>query len=86
MASTVFNPSATWASGNRFTATTETDIMLSNPSNGVLRWAITADDTAPAISAAFGHPVRPNNSTSMQLMPGERIWFAGANAIATLEV
>ena len=74
-----------WTVGNRFIAAADTDILLSNPSSDYVYFALTLDDTAPAISANRANPLKPMSVQPMQLRLGERLWMAGESAFAVIE-
>lgn len=87
MASTPYDTlTADWSATNRYTANTAVDILLSNPSSGIVYFALTSDDTMPALSAKRAHPLRPKSGQPMQLSIGERLWIAGEDAFAVIEV
>jgi hypothetical protein len=63
----------------------EGDVTLSVPSTTGVRWAITEGATAPAF--VEGHPLRIQETTSMRLATGERLWLRGrARVLVTAEV
>ncbi|MCB1313111.1 MAG: hypothetical protein KDK29_15105 [Sedimentitalea sp.] len=87
MASTAFNTlEKDWDPVSRFTAATDVDVLLSNTSSAFAFFSITADDTAPGIDPRSAHPLQPMTGRAMQLRAGERLWLAGMNANAVLEV
>lgn len=77
MATTTYEMTGNWDATNRITAVAEMDILLANPSAGVLHWAITADDVAPPNPRTLYVPMMPSGSRAMILQAGERLWFAG---------
>lgn len=86
MASTAYDAlTKNWTVESRFTAAADTDILLSNPSNEIVHFSLTVDDSAPAISPARGHPLKPLSVLAMQLKSGERLWLSGENAFAVIE-
>lgn len=68
--------SAEWLSGNRYTASGETDIRLSNTGPNKLVWAMTDDDTAPAITPRRGHPIASGDYAAMIMPAGQRLWIS----------
>ena len=88
MASTVFDLTDDWSATNRYTAAADVDIQISATSGGDVRFDITPDDTAPAIPAGNGHPVRAGRTQALQLKTGDRLWLVttSAGARATLGV
>lgn len=84
MATIAFSLAAGWDPANRHTATGETDIILSNTGGRVVNWVLTTSDALPTLAASQGHPLLPYQSRAMKLVDGERIWFAGAGATASL--
>lgn len=86
MASTAFDKlKNTWEPANRFTATVDTDVLLTCTSGHMVRWSITLDDNPPTIPVGHGHIVEEYKNIGMTLKSGERLWLAG-DATATLEV
>lgn len=87
MASTAYSAlEKDWTSNSRFTAATDVDILVSNTSNAFAFFAITASDNPPAIDPRSAHPLQPMTGRAMQLRAGERLWIAGTNANAVIEV
>ncbi|MEP3333849.1 hypothetical protein [Sedimentitalea sp.] len=86
MATTAYSLSADWNAANRYTSSGETDIILSNTSGRVVNWVLTTSDTTPSLGAAQGHPLLPYQSRAMKLLEGERLWFSGAGASASLGI
>jgi len=86
MATTPYTLFANWDAANRHTASGETDIILSNTGGRIVSWVLTTSDTTPTLPIGQGHPLMPFRSRAMKLAAGERIWFAGAGATASLGV
>ena len=84
MATTAYTLQDNWNADDRYTAIGETDIILSNTGARVVTWTLTNDNQAPAVSVKQGHPILPFRSQAMKLADGERIWFAGSGATASL--
>lgn len=65
----------------RYTAAADVDILITNPTNSFahsLRFLITTDDTVPAASSfVTAGEIRSGRDKALQLLTGERIWFAG---------
>lgn len=75
-----------WSASHRYTATADVDILLSNPSSGILYFALTTSDTNPGIEPRRAHPLRPKSGRPMRLTTGERLWLAGEDSFAVIEV
>jgi len=87
MTTTVLTVGKLWAAAGRYTASGETEIMLSNTGGGMQRWATTADDTAPTILPNQAHPLPPLTSRAMTLPDTVRLWVVGASkGTAAIEV
>lgn len=86
MTTTAYTLANKWQAGNRYTASGETDIILSNTGGRMVTWALTNNNTKPAIAVSQGHPLLPYQNQTMKLADGERIWIAGAGALASLGV
>ena len=69
-----------WEVSNRHTAAADQDILLTNTSGYVAYFEITTTDDLPGVHVRKAHPVRPGRSVPMQLMAGERHWFAGVQS------
>ncbi|KIC15014.1 hypothetical protein [Leisingera sp. ANG-Vp] len=78
--------SDSWDVSKRHTAADDQDILLTNTSGYVAYFEITTTDDLPGVHARKAHPVRPGRSVPMQLKSGERLWFAGESASASLLV
>lgn len=79
MATTQLEADKTWVadSNHRYTASGDTDILLSNHSQtGRLYFTITANDTLPTIDPARASFVPSDRHLPMQLLAGERLWLA----------
>lgn len=85
MATSVLDVGLGWSSAARYTASGETEIMLSNSGGGLMFWAITAGDTAPTVVVRKCHPLKALQSIAMTLADTERLWIAGANGSAAVE-
>lgn len=86
MASTPFDTlTPNWSAANRFTASADTDILLSNPSSDIVFFALTTDDTVPAIPVRRSNPLKPLGTRPMRLFSGERLWIAGESSFAVIE-
>lgn len=86
MASTYFDLEDDWSATNRYTAAADVDILVSNSGGYAVRWSITSNDTAPTIPVSRAHVLGIGDRLPLQLSSGERLWLAGTNADATLEV
>jgi hypothetical protein len=86
MATTAYTLLDTWDAVNRHTAVGETDVILSNTGGRVVTWALTSNNVQPSVAVSQGHPLLPYLSQSMRLRDGERLWFAGAGATASLGI
>jgi hypothetical protein len=86
MATTAYSLVEDWIAQNRYTASGDTDIILSNTGARIVTWSLTDTNAKPQITVKQGHPVLPFQSRAMRLKDGERIWFAGENATASLGV
>ena len=87
MASTPYDVlNDSWSAENRYTAGSAVDILLSNPSSGIVYFALTSDDSQPVVEPKRSHPLRPKSGQPMQLSAGERLWIAGEDAFAVIEV
>ncbi|MFK7754846.1 MAG: hypothetical protein AB8B51_20160 [Sedimentitalea sp.] len=75
-----------WSSVSRFTAIAAVDVLLSNPSSGIVYFALTDSNTAPDLEMGRANPLRPKSGRPMQLRAGERLWMAGEDAFAVIEV
>lgn len=86
MTTTAYTLANNWQAGNRYIASGETDIILSNTGGRLVNWALTDSNVKPEIAVSQGHPLLPYQSQTMKLSDGERIWFAGSGASASLGV
>lgn len=81
--------SVDWSESARYTASEDIDIGIGNPSVGagqVVRYARTDDDNVPTLSITSANVLQPGETKGMQLLNGERIWFAGvAGHLVTLD-
>jgi hypothetical protein len=82
---------ATWNAAARITATGDTPVYLPNTADKIVYWALTEDDTAPAMAEAQGNPVTPFvapyrdlSAISMTLQDGERLWLVSPDGNVTL--
>lgn len=76
MASQTFALTDAWDATNRYTASGETDIILSNVGgNSNLQFDLTGDDSPPAQDV--GHRIKAGESRAMTLNDGERLWMRG---------
>lgn len=82
---TIYDLVTGWSATNRYTASGDTDVLVSNVGGGWLRWATTTDDTAPTIPYSSGHMIKPGEGRAMTLADGARLWLAGTDK-AALEV
>lgn len=82
---TIYTLTSEWNATNRYTAGSETDVLLSNVGRGWLRWATTTTTTAPTILENTGHKVSGNNPRAMTLAAGTYLWLVGEGK-AALEV
>ncbi|ANT39925.1 hypothetical protein RGUI_4120 [Rhodovulum sp. P5] len=79
MPTTLYTLDADWSASARFTAATDMDINIGNPSTWArLSWDLTTDDTPPAVAPALATPMLPGAEKGLQLRAGERLWLAGA--------
>lgn len=83
---TTYTLTGAWSSTNRYTAGSETDVLLSNTGTGLMRFATTTDDTAPTLDVAEAHPLQNGQGRAMTLAAGTRLWLAGAGQTAAIEV
>ncbi|RBO54642.1 hypothetical protein DSD19_04500 [Rhodovulum sp. BSW8] len=69
--------SKTWTPVARITAVGDTGVLMTNPSPAYpIFYAISADDTAPLLSAEQGHSIETNGERALTLRDGERLWVA----------
>lgn len=89
MASTVINALENWDVSARYTASGETDVMLSHPKDShhskLARYVTTMSDDLPTIDAALGHPLLPLGKEYMTLRDGERLWVVGPATLVVEE-
>lgn len=83
---TLFRPVATWSDANRYTASGDTDIILSSSGAGTLYFWRTTDDTEPTEKPSNAHPIKSGDYRAIELANGQRLWLAGAASIAVLGV
>lgn len=74
-----------WQEGKRYTASGDTPITLSNPSDSYLFWTETDNDTESSTAVRRTNPIGPKQSRSWTLPDGKRLWMGGAGAYANLE-
>lgn len=90
MAITNYTLTGAASATNRYTASAETDIALSNSSEAhAMSWTITANDTAPTAHPANWGKIAPMEMRAMTLANGDRLWMAcasGQPVVAALEV
>jgi hypothetical protein len=86
MASTNYALTQVWSAVNRFAATSDVDIILSNVGGYPVRWELTDSDATPVITPALSHVINPGRSEKMLLLAGERLWMAGEGGSATVGV
>ncbi|ARE40921.1 hypothetical protein RGUI_2780 [Rhodovulum sp. P5] len=78
MPTTPYTVAADWGAGARYTAATDEDVRITNPSTQhVLWWDVTTDDTPPTTPPAGTNAVKPLEGQPLGLIAGERIWLAG---------
>lgn len=77
--------SDTWDGANKYTAASEIAVLLCNPSNDVLYFTLTADDTPPTGPLARSPSLKTHDRQPLTLAAGERLWVAGHGAFAVIE-
>lgn len=84
MATRAYSLLADWKAANRYTASGDTEVILSNTSGRVVHWMVTTTNAVPSLTALQGHPLMPYQSRTMKLVDRERLWISGDGASATL--
>jgi hypothetical protein len=80
MATAAYTLTGEWASGARYTAAADVDIFAANTSLSFpLAWATTTGDTAPTVTPAQASKILPGEGIGMQLLSGDRLWFASTS-------
>ena len=80
MATTAYTLTGEWSASARYTAAADVDIFAANTSTSFgLSWATTTSDTAPTITPAQAPKIKAEEGIGMQLLSGERIWFASVS-------
>lgn len=76
----------TWEVAERYTASVDVDVLLSNTSAYFMFFVLTENDTPPSHKVRRGHLVAPMRSEAFQLKANERLWVAGGWAHGLLTV
>lgn len=79
------NLSDTWSASARYTASGQTDVAVSNPSDSFLFWSETDDDTEPTTAVRKTNPIGPKQTRAWTLPDGKRLWLGGKGAYANVE-
>jgi len=78
MASTGYTLAEVWNTTNRYQASGDTDISISNNSRWNIFFTVTASGTAPAtIPAQAGQVIKPYERAAIQLPDTDYVYLAG---------
>ncbi len=69
-----------WDVTMRMTFASETDVILSNPSDAFVFYAITTDTTVPTIMLCRANPRGPKSAIGLKMKAGEYLWLGGEGA------
>ena len=78
--------SSDWNLDNRYEATSDVSVLVSNTGVRVVYWTHTTDSTLPPHSPRQLSPLKPGEKERLSLRSGEFLWFAGDEAHINLEV
>lgn len=86
MTTTVYTTAPEWSASVKYTASGETEVYASCTGSNPVTWVITGSDTLPSTAVARGHRLAPGEGIAIILADTERLWFAGTNTYASVEV
>lgn len=74
-----------WDPAHKITATTPMGVILCNPSDDVLYWTLSQDDTLPTQTPPRCASLSKHDRQPITLDAGYRLWVCGHGAYAVIE-
>jgi hypothetical protein len=74
---TQYTATTAWSLSNSYPATEDIDVLIGNPGKSDLFWVKTRSDELPTEFVGGANPLPPGERQPIQLVTGDRIWFAG---------
>lgn len=76
MSANAYDPQTTWDAAATYTASGDTDILISNPNRATRRWlGWTIAASTPTIDPDYANPIPPGGTAAMVLNDTEKLWL-----------